>query len=398
MIKVLFIKSGLSIGGTTSSFLALLNALRNTEQIEVSAWVNGADKVSLPPHVNVIENTDLEYAFFRKKSTIGKVADLFRYRTIIPYLKSKIWKGRSQTTLIPVYQEMDIRKAKRVQKVDLLEFDVVITWEELYPAYLLSEAVKARRKIAWIHPDYIQCGFSPEIDKEAFAKLDRLIAVSEQGKKSMQMALPILAKKIRYIPNCVNLFDVYEKAKASADELDELHFTLMTVARLQNISKAIDRAVRIAGRLKAEGCRFKWYFVGDGEDRGAIEKMIVSLGLEDCVILLGEKTNPYPYIKAADLFVLQSYYEGKPVTVDEALILGTPVLVTDYASAKEQVDEQYGWIVQNDEKAIYQQLKQLIDHPQRVWNKKKVLKAMDASPYESPEMFITMLKEVILSC
>lgn len=397
-MKILFIKDGLSIGGTTSSFLALMNALRNCDQIEVCVWVNSAEKALLPSHVKIIENPDLEDAFYRKPDIIGKLCDLFRYHMIAPYLKAIIHKGESSKILIPIYQEMDVCKARRIKKVDLSEYDAVITWEELYPAYFLAEAVKARAKIAWIHPDYLQCGFSSEIDQVAFKKLDILVAVSEQGKKSMQMGLPMLAEKIRCITNCVNLSDIYEKTEEVTEGIDLSLFTLITVARLQNISKALDRAVRIANRLKVEGYQFKWYFVGDGEDRETIEKMITDLKLEDYVILLGEKSNPYPYIKAADLYVLQSYYEGKPMTVDEAIILGTPVLVTDYASAKEQVDDQSGWVVQNDEEAIYQKIKDLIEHPQMVQDKKETLRAVDVSHYESLKPFMAILREVILPC
>ena len=68
----------------------------------------------------------------------------------------------------------------------------------------------------------------------------------------------------------------------------------------------------------------KWYVVGYGGYEGRIKGIIAQNKLEDSFILLGKKTNPYTYIKACDLYVQPSRYEGKAVTVTEAKILGKP--------------------------------------------------------------------------
>lgn len=401
MKRLLLIKAGLATGGTTTSFISLINALKKQNEYQIDVWINAQHAADAGFHnaVRVVRIPELEEAFLRGSSIKERIRDLVKYRQIGLYCKCRMLLRRHTNEakcLIPIYQEMDIRRSFRMKKVDLSNYDAVITWEEMFPAYFLANAVTANKKIAWIHPDYIQCGFQPQLDLPSFEKLDALIAVSEQGRQSMQKMLPSLRERVWAIENIVPVNSIREKA---LDEIKDMtafpNLTMVTVARLQNVSKAFDRAVRIAARLRDEGIAFQWYIVGDGEDRDNIRQMIDGSHLQKNMILLGAKDNPYPYIKAADLFVLQSYYEGKPVSVDEALILGTPVFVTDYAAARKQVDDRYGWVVENREDAIFQGLRELLLNPGMIMEKKNALVNMDTQKYESLDDFINMAHEVI---
>lgn len=92
-------------------------------------------------------------------------------------------------------------------------------------------------------------------------------------------------------------------------------------------------------RLMAESgvVDLKWYIIGYGSDESLIRKKIKEAGMEEHVILLGKKENPYPYIKACDIYVQPSRYEGKSVTVREAQMLCKPVVVTAYSTASSQI-------------------------------------------------------------
>ncbi len=85
--------------------------------------------------------------------------------------------------------------------------------------------------------------------------------------------------------------------------------------------------------------RVRWYLIGFGGDEALIRQKITEAGMEDHVIILGKKTNPYPYIKQCDIYVQPSRYEGKSVTVREAQILCKPVVVTNYTTAPSQVKD-----------------------------------------------------------
>ena len=89
----------------------------------------------------------------------------------------------------------------------------------------------------------------------------------------------------------------------------------------------------------ASGCNVKWYLIGYGGDEALIRQRIQDAGMEERVIILGKKENPYPYIKACDLYVQPSRYEGKSVTVREAQILNKPVVITSYATSASQLED-----------------------------------------------------------
>ena len=128
---------------------------------------------------------------------------------------------------------------------------------------------------------------------------------------------------------------------------------IVTVCRLTENIKGLDRVVNSARILKECGVSFIWYIMGDGDDRTSVMNRIKERNVEDCLILCGNITNPFPYVKAADLFVLLSRFEGKPICVTEALVLGTPSIVTKYPSAEEQiVHGKNGFVIDNSDDAV----------------------------------------------
>jgi glycosyltransferase involved in cell wall biosynthesis len=99
----------------------------------------------------------------------------------------------------------------------------------------------------------------------------------------------------------------------------------------------------------------RWYIIGYGGDEALIRQKIAEAGMEDHVIILGKQTNPYPYIKACDIYVQPSRYEGKSVTVREAQMLCKPVVVTNYPTASSQIkDSVDGKIVPMDNEGCAQ--------------------------------------------
>ena len=135
---------------------------------------------------------------------------------------------------------------------------------------------------------------------------------------------------------------------------------LVTVSRLEE-GKGIDRAIRVHKRLNDEGITFYWYIVGNGTILEKLQQRVRVSGLEDKFIFLGLQINPYPYIKAADIFVLPSYSEGAPVVLAEALSLRRPIVSTNVGNASEQIHSGInGLVVDNSDEALYQGLKSLI--------------------------------------
>ena len=136
---------------------------------------------------------------------------------------------------------------------------------------------------------------------------------------------------------------------------------IVTVGRLVE-QKGYDLAVDVAEILKQQGICFKWFFVGEGPERTRIENRIARANLEEQVVLVGAKDNPYVYMKHADIYVQTSRFEGYCLTLGEARMLNTPVISTNFDVVYNQLrDGENGLIVEMNAQAI-------ADAIQRLWN------------------------------
>jgi glycosyltransferase involved in cell wall biosynthesis len=219
------------------------------------------------------------------------------------------------------------------------EYDVAISY--LWPHDFVAERVKAKKKIAWIHTDYSTVDTNIKMDLKVWKKFDHIVAVSEACKSSFLQKYSQLADKVIVIENITSPEFIRKMADEKVNNLmiKDSRFKIVTVARLSH-AKGIDNAVKALNILKEKGYHdIAWYVVGYGGDESMIKELIKESKLEDSFILLGKQTNPYPYMKEADLYVQPSRYEGKAVTVGEAQILSKPVMITRYATANSQVKD-----------------------------------------------------------
>ena len=131
---------------------------------------------------------------------------------------------------------------------------------------------------------------------------------------------------------------------------------LLSIGRYA-FQKNFDNVPDICRRMLEKGVNVKWYLIGFGSDEMRIHEKIRENGMEEHVIMMGKRSNPYPYIKACDVYVQPSRYEGKAVTVREAQILCKPVIITNYPTASSQIEEGIdGVIVPLDNKACAEEM------------------------------------------
>ena len=385
-MKVCIIASRFFIGGFTSSMFNMYHSLINygvqTDILLLFPEQNGINSSFGYKQVNDFNISNKDINDFLKQLIL---------RINLHFIDNTIQKNK-KNVLIKRYQLASVYNIyKKMPKLDLSEYDAVISWEELTCNYFLAYNVKARKKIGYVHPDYVKANFSKEVDYPAFKKLHKIASVSEKTNETMKQVFPKLKDKMVYIPNVNNVEEIRKKAELKTDTFEKSEFDMVTVCRLDNNSKALDRLLRISEKLEKKKIKFKWYIVGEGPSRKELEKYIVDHKITN-VMLVGEKDNPYPYVKKADLFVLQSYYEGKPMVIDESIIIGTPVLVTDYNSAKEQVSKNIGYIVENDENKIYEKIIEIIEDKKDLNAKKEYLKNMNMKKYENIDKMIKCIK------
>lgn len=379
-MKICILSYKFFTGGFTSSLLPLLKHLdKRGIEVDLMLFEKGYEDNVDTSFVNIIYNkTPIR--------SMGKIEMGIRLLFTPHFLKELLYRKKHEDDKDIVYRN-DVFLGQTLtrftvmsyrEKCDLSDYDCVVAWEEGFTSYFLANNVIAKKKIGYIHPDYQRARFSKYADEIALQGLDKIAFVSKATAASFRQAIPALADKAITIPNTLVVDEILKKSKEETETFEKGSFDIISVCRLDNVSKALDRAAKVASRLKKDGLDFKWYFVGDGVSREMFEGWIKENDAEDRIILLGEKSNPHPYTKKADLFVLQSYYEGKPMSVSEAMILDTPVMISAFAAAKEQVEDGItGFIAGNSEDAVYEKLKYIIENKHILKGVKENLMALD---------------------
>lgn len=217
-------------------------------------------------------------------------------------------------------------------------YDLAISF--LTPHRIVAEKVKAKKKIAWIHTDYTRVWVDAEEELKVWQKYDYVASISGDVTNTFLQVFPSLAPKIVEIENILS--PTFVRKRAELEDTDKEFrqtdkISILSIGRYSE-QKNYDNVPDICKRLINETkLNIKWYIIGYGGDETLIRKKIKEAGMEEHVILLGKRSNPYPYIKACDIYVQPSRYEGKSVTVREAQMLCKPVVVTNYPTAPSQI-------------------------------------------------------------
>ena len=216
-------------------------------------------------------------------------------------------------------------------------YDLAISF--LTPHYFARERVRAKKYAAWIHTDYTALTFDRSAELAMWEGYDAICGVSEHTSESFQSVFPELAQKVRTVENILpRELTCKQAAMPQTDMPADGAIRLLSVGRFCD-AKNFDNVPDICRRLAEDGLNVKWYLIGYGGDEPLIRRKIAEAGMQDRVIILGKKYNPYPYMRACDLYVQPSRYEGKAVTVREAQLLGKPVVITNYATSAGQLED-----------------------------------------------------------
>lgn len=204
-------------------------------------------------------------------------------------------------------------------------------------AYYVADHVKARKKAAFIHIDYEQAGYTRSLDRDCYLQFDALFPIAEEIRDKLLMVYPECADRTQVFHNLINREVILEKSVQGKGFTDGYTGTrILTVGRL-NSQKSYPVAIRAMKLLKDAGCRARWYVLGEGEERRALEHRIAEYGLEEDFVLAGAVENPFPYYRQADLYVHATRYEGKSIAIQEAQILGCAIIASDCTGNREQI-------------------------------------------------------------
>lgn len=325
MKKLLVFGYTMDMGGAEKALIDTLNYLHDECEIDLYLLEKkGSLLASIPKNVGVyqLKNNLFTYALFRyipfiRKIIINKIANKKDYGYVFGYME-----GRAGT------------------------------W--------VSDIKKDIKKYAWIHNDVTKfdIGISSKEIKKSYSSLTKVICVSNEAREKFIEKYHIDKNKVIVIYNFIDELTISKKALEFPVKNDV--FTFVNVAKMRD-QKRQDRLVKAAHYLKQSGYKFQLQLIGDGPNLDKIRKLVHDYDVADVVKVLGLKTNPYPYIKNADYFVLSSYMEGYGIVIKEALFLHTKVITTDVVGPREILqDGKYGLIVKNNDEDIMYMMEDVI--------------------------------------
>ena len=241
------------------------------------------------------------------------------------------------------------------------EYDVAVGYLGGESTYYIVDKVKAKRKIHWVHNDYRTSGMPKKYDLKLFPRVDAIVTISDECLEILKEEFPIFKDKMICIENITSSVVINNRAtEFKPKEYIGVENVLLSVGRLSE-QKGFDMAISAASKLKKQQINFKWFIIGSGPLESKLKNQIKKEKVEDYVVLIGTKENPYPYIKNCDLFVQPSRYEGKSVVIDEAKILAKPIVATAYPTVRDQIrNANEGVIVELSVDGIYKGLKEMV--------------------------------------
>lgn len=359
MKNVLIVYSKMVVGGSTTSLLSLLNGIDYSKySVELQLYDNEGELQSqINKKVKILPEM---------KKQINFKSKVINYNFWRDFIKARVLSKRKKNRLINS-QYMSKYEAEACPWMKK-QYDVAISYLEFWPMEYLARRVNAEKKIGWLHIDIKEAGLLPKVSDEVFNKLDNIVLVSKACLENMKTLYPQCTDKLKCIENILVKDTIIKFANTETSFTYDKNscISFVSVCRIVFASKGLDRAVNAFSKLKKEGLlndNVHWYIIGDGPDRDRLEKMISINNLSKNIILLGQQNNPYVIEKNMDYFLLPSRYEGKPMAVTEAQMLGLVPLVCNYSSASEQIKNGIdGLICENDDISIYYVIKDILQN------------------------------------
>ena len=397
MKKILIFSHAMELGGAERSLLGLLEAIDKTKyQADLFLMRHDGELLPfVPKDINLLPEVPAYTVLARPMAQTVKEGHLL---ITAARLCGKIAAARfakahahKESMVALEYSHKYTRRFMSPVQPDS-EYDLAISF--LTPHYFVAEKVRAKKKIAWIHTDYTHINVDVNSELAMWSKYHRIASISDAVTESFLKVFPSLASRIVLIENILpeKLVRTEATADVSAEMPDDGTVRLLSIGRFSS-AKNFDNVPDICRRLLEMGLAVKWYLIGYGGDEALIRRKITESGMEEHVMILGKKDNPYPYIAACDLYVQPSRYEGKAVTVREAQMLGKPVVITNYATSASQLEDGVdGIVVPMDNAGCAEGIAALLRSPEKMAQLAENCRERDYSNAQEIEKIYNMME------
>ncbi len=364
MKKILFMISSMNIGGVEKSLLSLLSAIPK-DKYEITILTldkKGGFLEYIPNNVKLIEAEWFKYIkpliIDSPQNIIKRYIKNYEFLKIPSFIYSYFKSKKTNDRYI--YYKHVLKSIPECKE----KYDAAIAYAgptEIIDAYI-SRKVKAEKKIAWVHFDISKHKINKKLYNNLYERFNKIFAVSNECKKKLDEIMPAVRNKSEVLLNIVSENLINEMSESNIDFDDNYKgIKIITVGRLSK-EKGQDLAIKALAKLKKDRYDVKWYCIGEGNSRQEFEQLIKEYNLENDFLLLGATSNPYPYIKNADIYVQTSRHEGYCLTLAEAKVLNKPIVTTNFIGAYEQIkNNENGFIVSCNENDLADAIRNLID-------------------------------------
>lgn len=351
MKKILIVNNNLAMGGVQNSLINLLECIKHRYDVTLLLFhLDAKDAPRVPDGIRLLTvRSPFRHLGMSKKHT---------RRSPLLFLGRAFWVLLTRVCGHHLTFSLMSCLQKRIKGYDCaISYLHECAPREFYGGCntFVLRCVDAPIKMTWLHGDFTRCGADHPQSRRLYEQFDRVVACSKGTQTAFLSCMPQCAGKTAVVKNCHD----YARIRVLAGEgipYEGGAFHIVSVARLSE-EKGLERALRAVKLCKERGHDVHYHVVGDGKLKAELESLSERLGLRENVTFYGNRDNPYPYMRSADLLLLPSYHEAAPMVLDEAACLGIPVLTTRTISADEMVGERSsGLVVDNDQAAIEQGL------------------------------------------
>lgn len=392
--KLLFVDKSFALGGIQTSMLNMINELSKEYDIDLYLYHSeGTLKNRLSNNVKLLQST---WAISAMGMSMKECLQKGSFRQKIFRLLAVIWSKLFDNT-IPIQVAFSTQKK-------LIGYDVAIAYHHEGRknsvnsgiVRFVSNCTDANIKLAWIHYDPDSVKMDEKYNDKFYQKMDKIVCCSKTISEKFVKYHSNLAEKVDYCYNFLNFTKIYSLSEQEQEySYNNKNINLFSACRLTK-EKAIPRGVQAVAPVLKKYKNIKWFIAGDGSEKEAIIEIIKKENVEDYIILIGNQSNPYPYIKNADFIMVLSYHEAAPMVYMEAKALATPVFTTMVSSTKEMLKSSSACICQNTAEDIRLRFSELMKNQYKIIEARNTKKINKLDNTESHMKFndLTTYKEI----
>lgn len=346
--NLLFVIDSLDVAGAEKSLVTLLSLLDFSEySVDLMLFGHGGKLEQLvPKEVHILPPLNyIKFSTLSIKEAISYSIKKFDFKWIQSRGRYSIGI-RMKKYSHPQKARIFWQSVSHVIESNPKHYDIAISYAQGVPTFYVADKIAADKKFAWVNVTYRIDEKEQKFQKRFYDQYNGIVAVSDSTKEIFIETFPQYANKINVIYDINNpqlISQMADMGEGFNDDYDGIR--ILTIGRL-NHQKGYDITLAACRKLKEMGVKFRWYVLGKGPLQEEIEQYIKEYKLTEHLILLGVKSNPYPYIKHSDIYVQTSRFEGFGLALAEARMLNVPVVTTRFdAVFNQMVDGKNGLVV-----------------------------------------------------